>query len=89
MGNDMSRRHWFRIVAGFLAAFGLVPQTKAKPAAFRLRLPSKWRAFSHDKARFRPGTTTYVYNPAGQLTRVYDPRPDDTEAAGEERNSSR
>jgi hypothetical protein len=82
MGKDMSRRGWFAFVGGLLAAFGLVPQAKAKPPAPPSPLPlppNHCSVYSYDAVPFVEGaTTTYVFDASNNLTDVVVPGPHGT-----------
>jgi hypothetical protein len=63
MANEMSRRGWFGIVGGLLAAFGLVPQAKAKAPTIKPPTPSiEYSSYPGATGYSATSATTYVYS---------------------------
>ena len=78
MSEGMSRRGWFSVAGGLLAAFGLVPLAKAQvpppsppvpPPA-----PPPGRALSGSGSCYVPGSPcTYTYDASSRLTSADEP----------------
>jgi YD repeat-containing protein len=77
----MSRRQWFGLVGGLLAAFDLVPRApkqpvskgppKAEPSSPVLNYQT-YLGGTHSNGW---GTTTYVYDASDRLVSTHDPAP--------------
>jgi YD repeat-containing protein len=74
MAEEMSRRQWFGLVGGLLAAFGLLPRAPKQSAANKLpevqpTVPSLHYQTYLGGTDYLPrgGTVTYVYDASSRL----------------------
>jgi hypothetical protein len=76
MANEMSRRGWFGIVGGLLAAFGLVPQAKAQAPKIKPPTPSvEYASYPGGTGYSTTSATTYIYDAYKPWTSVGQPIP--------------